>query len=25
LPVRLDLEDWAPLDAALAKIGVSPR
>ncbi|HSG35915.1 MAG TPA: tetraacyldisaccharide 4'-kinase, partial [Paracoccaceae bacterium] len=25
LPVRLELEDWAPLYAALAKIGVSPR
>lgn len=25
LPVRLDLEDWSPLDAALAEIGLSPR
>jgi tetraacyldisaccharide 4'-kinase len=25
LPVRLDLEDWGPLDAALARIGLSPR
>lgn len=25
VPVRLDLENWAPLDAALAKIGLSPR
>ena len=25
LPVRLDLDDWSPLDAALAEIGLSPR
>ncbi len=25
LPVRLELADWAPLDAALAQLGISPR
>lgn len=25
LPVRLELEDWAPLDAALKALGISPR
>lgn len=25
LPVRLELEDWAPLDAALADLGITPR